>query len=262
MATTELIDLIIKKLDAGKLPLAIFLDLSKAFDTLNHDILLDKLRFYGITSKEFCFFKSYLNNRTQYVDYNGTTSDIKQITTGVPQGSILGPLLFIIYINDISNASNFFKAILYADDSTLITTLDTSDVNINYELSKISNWLKLNMLSINVSKSKFIVFHMPQKGFNIPSFNINNTNIERVTEFNFLCIIIHQHLKWDSHINKIALKISSATGINYKLKNIFPQNILLTLYNTLFLPHIHYGILLWGYNLNRICILQKRPSGQ
>ena len=114
------------------------------------------------------------------------------------------------------------------------------------------------MLSINVSKSKFIVFHMPQKGFNIPSLNIINTNIERVTEFNFLGIIIHQHLKWDSHINKIALKISSATGIIYKLKNIFPQNILLTLYNTLILPHIHYGILLWGYNLNRICILQKK----
>ena len=81
---------------------------------------------------------------------------------------------------------------------------------------------------------------MPQKGFNIPSLNINNTNIERVTEFNFLGIIIH--LKWDSHINKIALKISSATGIIYKLKNIFPQNILLTLYNTIILPHIHYGI--------------------
>ena len=258
LAATELIDLIIQKLDAGKLPLAIFLDMSKAFDTLNHDILLDKLRFYGITSKEICFFKSYLNNRTQYVDYDGTTSDIEQITTGVPQGSILGPLLFVIYINDISNASNFFKAILYADDSTLITSLDTSEVNINYELSKISNWLKLNMLSINVSKSKFIVFHMPQKGFNIPSLNINNTNIERVTEFNFLGIIIHQHLKWDSHINKIAMKISSATGIIYKLKKIFPQNILLTLYNTLILPHIHYGILLWGYNLNRICILQKK----
>ena len=107
----------------------------------------------------------------QYVDYDGVTSDIKQITTGVPQGSILGPLLFIIYINDISNASTFLKAILYADDSTLITTLDMSDitsfnVNINYEFSKISNWLNLNMLSINVSKSKCIVSHMPQKRFN------------------------------------------------------------------------------------------------
>ena len=102
MAATELTDLIIQKLDAGKLPLAIFLDLSKAFDTLNHDILFDKLRFYGITSKEFHFFKSYLNNRTQYFDYDGVTSDIKQKTTGAPQGSIKGPLL---YINDISNSS-------------------------------------------------------------------------------------------------------------------------------------------------------------
>ena len=134
------------------------------------------------------------------------------------------PLLFIIYSNDISNASNYFKAILYADDSTLITTLDMSNnlsfnVNVNFELSKISNWLKLNMLSINISKSKFIVFHMPHKHLNIPSLNINNTDIERVAEFSFLGIIIHQHLKWGSHINKIALKISSATGIIYKLKN-------------------------------------------
>ena len=160
-----------------------------------------------------------------------------------------------------------FKAILYADDSTLITTLDMSDissfnVNINYELSKISNWLNLNMLSINVSKSKFIVFHMLQKSFNIPSLNINGTDVERATEFNFLGIIIHQHLEWDSHMNKIALKISSAPGIIYKLKNILPQKILSPLYNTLILPHIHYGILLWGYNLNQICILQKKPSGQ
>ena len=88
----------------------------------------------------------------------------------------------------------------------------------------------------------------------IPSLNINDTAIERVTEFNFLGIIIHQHLKWDSHINKIALKISSATGIIYKFKNIFPQKIILTLYNTLISPHIHYAILSWGYNLNGICI--------
>ena len=189
---------------------------------------LDKLRFYRITSKEFHFFKSYLNNRTQYVDYDGVTSDIKQITTGVPQESILGPLLFIIHNNDISNASSFFKAILHADDSTLITTLDMSDissfnVNINYELSKISNWLNLNMLSINVSKINFIVSHMPQKRFSIPSLNINDTDIERVIEFIFLGSIIHQHLKWDSNINKIALKISSATGIIYKLKKYILQ---------------------------------------
>ena len=131
------------KIRCRQITFTYFLDLSKAFDTLSHYILLDKLRFYGITSKEFYFSKSYLNNRTQYVDYDGKTSDIKQITTGVPQGSILGPVLFIIYINDISNASDFCKAILYADDSTSITTLDMSDnfsfnVNINYELSKIS----------------------------------------------------------------------------------------------------------------------------
>ena len=129
-----------------------------------------------------------------------------------------------------------------------------SDVNINYELSKISNWHKLNMLSINALKSKFIVLHTPQKGFNIPSLNINNTNIGRVTESNFSGIIIHQHLKWDSHINKSALKIPSVTDIIYKLKKYIPPK-----YPFNSSQHIiHYGILLWGFNLNRICILQKK----
>ena len=143
-----------------------------------------------------------------------------------------------------------------------MSDISSFNFNINYELSKISNWLNLNMLSINVSKSKFIVFHMPQKRFNIPTLNINDTDIERVTEFNFLGIIILQHLKLDSHINKIALKISSAAGIIYKLKHIFHQKNILILHNTLILPHIHHGIFIMGLNLNRICILQKKPSGQ
>ncbi len=147
-------------MDKGEIPLNIYLDLSKAFDTLDHSILISKLKYYRIKHKELEFFKSYLTNRKQFVDIDGTSSTLLNITTGVPQGSVLGPLLFIIYINDLSRASNMFKPIIYAGDSTLTSILSTFDTNsnnnnsdhINSELIKISDWLKLNKLSLNVKK--------------------------------------------------------------------------------------------------------------
>ena len=110
-------------MDCGKLPISIFLDLSKAFDTLDHSILINKLSYYGVSGSSLMWFKSYLCGRQQLVDITGTQSNILPVNTGVPQGSILGPLLFIIYMNDIHIASNKFKAILYADDTNLISTL-------------------------------------------------------------------------------------------------------------------------------------------
>ena len=141
MATIELVDRITQKLDKGDLPSALFLDLSKALDTLNHEILLTKLRHYGILSNQLDFFQSYLNNRRQFVDFNDTVSTTAHISTGVPQGSILGPLLFIVYINDLPLASNLFKIIIYSDDTTLIISFDMSNCSsshINKELENIS----------------------------------------------------------------------------------------------------------------------------
>ena len=152
------------------------------------------------------------------------------IYTGVPQGSILGPLHFIIYNNDLCNASKLFKMIIYADDTTLYSTLDVfgnyTSKNINLELTKVADWLKFSKLSINIKKSKFMVFHMPQKQINIPNIEIENIKIESADEFNFLGLTIHKHLKWDSHINKIASKIFNIIGIMYRLKHIIPTKIL------------------------------------
>ena len=241
-------------MDSGDVPISIFLDLSKAFDTLDHDILLDKLSYYGVKETALSLFKSYLSNRKQYVEYLNTTSNFTDIKTGVPQGSILGPLLFIIYINDFPSASTIFSLIMYADDTTLCSTLnafkpksqnETLNGNINKELCKIDKWLKLNKLSLNTTKSKFIIFYMPQKRVEIPIININNVTIDK-------------KLSWNGHTDKIFLKLPKCVGILNKLKRFLPQHILLTIYNSMFLPHINYCIPTWGYNHQRIFKIQKK----
>ncbi len=149
-------------MDQRETPFNVYLDLSKTFDTLDHSILLHKLDYYGIKDNELKLFNSYLTNRKQFVDIEGTTSEMLEIKTGVPQGSVLGPLLFIIYMNDISVASILFTLIIYADDSTLTSILCAFNLNndynnnsdkINSELNKISDWLKLNKLSLNTTQS-------------------------------------------------------------------------------------------------------------
>ena len=158
LATLEIIDRIVQELDQSATPLSIYLDLSKAFDTIDHNILLHKLNYYGINGAAFDLCKNYLYNRKQYVEVGDFKSEEVAITTGVLQGSILGPLLLIIYINDIALSSDLFKFIIYADDTTLSSTLNkfksldgqSRSQNINNELAKICKWLKANKLSVNV----------------------------------------------------------------------------------------------------------------
>ena len=265
LASLELTDRIIGDMDQGKIPISIFLDLSKAFDTLDHDILLHKLNYYGIKATELQLLKNYLQNRKQFVEYDCTTSNMCGITTGVPQGSILGPLVFIIYVNDIACVSKLFKTIIYADDTTLYSTLDCFGKEnkrqtqlLNFEINLINDWLKLNKLSLNIQKSKLMIFHMPQKKVMIPKLFIDDVAVEHVSEFNFLGLTIQKHLKWDPHINKIASKISNIIGIMYRIKSFVPRKILLTIYNALILPHLNYGLKCWGHNNNRILKLQKK----
>ena len=145
LAALELIDRVIQYLDKGETPISVVLDLSKAFDTLDHSILLSKLEYYGIRDNALELFKSYLSNIKQYVVLDTIQSDSVNIVTGVPQGSILGPILFTIYINDIITCSDKFKFIMYADDTTLLTTANVFDkqmelsLSINNELAKVND---------------------------------------------------------------------------------------------------------------------------
>lgn len=175
------------------------MDLTKAFDTLNYKILLQKLKYYEIANKSHDLLESYLINITQYVYYDKISSETMVIKCGVPQGSILGPLLFIIYVNDIVEATEIFKPILFADDTKLVTSLNTDNSSntdiLNLELQSISNWLKLNKLSINIEKTKAIVLHNPQKKVHYPTLQLTGVQIEFVRSFNFLGIVMDEDLK-------------------------------------------------------------------
>ena len=260
------------EMDQNKIPFSIFLDLSKAFDTLNHDISLTKLRYYGIEGVALNWFQSYLTKHTQFVQYNDTSSSIREIETGVPQGSILGPLLFVIYINDIHTVSQKFTFVLYADDTTLISPLcsfihsSQSDMNYvstmkNMELSKISDRLAVNKLSLNTAKTKFMLFHNYQKTINeddIPQLTINNTIIERVTEFNFWGLTINKFMNWNSHASKISNKISHTLGVMNRLKCYLPLSAMKLMYWSLVLSHLQFAITSCGFEWERLSKLQKR----
>jgi ribonuclease P/MRP protein subunit RPP40 len=152
MAVLKLLDSVIDSLDRGEFSAAIFLDFSKAFDTVNHRILLDKLNHYGIRGVANKWVESYLEGRTQFCTFNNSTSNYTKVTCGVPQGSILGPLLFLIYVNDLGTIFNSLKTILFADDSNLVATGKTLldvEQSLNSEIPVLVDWLRTNRLSLN-----------------------------------------------------------------------------------------------------------------
>ena len=265
-AIVNYLQYIYDNLDSGNLVFSIFLDFRKAFDSVNHHILLSKLEAYGIRGQAVDWFRSYLSNRKQYVFVNNSKSHLKSIECGVPQGSILGPLLFLIFINDISQASNSFKYILYADDSTLSSCLREDELEkatetINNELGKVYKWLTANKISINRKKTKFMVLSY-NKNVMLPTVKIGENIIEETDTFKFLGIYIDNHLTFKDHINKISNKISKSVGILYRLNKFLPPNVLKLIYSSLVHPYLIYGLEAWfgtfKNNTNKIFILQKK----
>jgi hypothetical protein len=265
LALLELTEEITNALDDKKTTIGVYIDLKKAFDTIDHGILLKKLEQYGIRGASNSWVMSYLSNRLQFVNYNDYDSNLLQVVCGVPQGSILGPKLFILYINDICNVSKILKLILFADD----TTLFCSDKNINNlvtiinsELEKLCVWFALNKLSLNVSKTNYMLFSNCKN--NIPNVGIfmKNCKIDRVHVTKFLGVQIDENLDWNHHIWYVKSKISKHIGILNRARKYFGGNAIRTLYCSLILPYLLYCVEVWGNtyssNLNAIILLQKK----
>ena len=166
---------------------------------------------------------NYLSHRYQYVEYNGVQSSSQHVNTGVPQGSILGPLLFLFYVNDLPLVSPIFRMLMYADDTTLFCNInnDTNDNEINHQLNTFSKWLLSNKLSLHSKKTKYMVLHINKRRIIYPKLYLNIMGLKRVTRFNFLGIVLSSNMKGNKHTDHISKKISRAIGVMYRLKQIY-----------------------------------------
>ena len=248
--------------------MAVFLDLSKAFDTINHKILLDKLNHYRIRGVALDWFKSYLSDRTQFVSYSGSRSPNRSVTCGVPQGSVLGPLLFIIYTNDLPKTLVNSRCILFADDTTIYHTNSNKQKliqDIEHDLAHLVDWFAANKLSLNITKTNFLVFgdkydHSLDNSVN--EIHLGNQVINRINCSKFLGIFIDDELVWNQHIEYISKKVTSGLYAINSCKRFLSSSNLKLLYFSLVHTHLSYGTMIWGgtykTHIHKLEIIQKK----
>ena len=227
----------------------VFLDFAKAFDTVNHQILLGKLQHYGLYGKSFSLLESYLSDRKQQVEINGTLSDSGVIKHGVPQGSVLGPLLFLLYINDISESSKILKFYLFADDTTVYYAdkyNKNTELLLNTELMKVSEWLAANKLSLNVKKSNFLHFHYGKSKKPIINLKLNGIPVDEKKVTKYLGTFIDNKLDWKTHIEHVRAKMSKGTGMISKIRYYVNEACLLNLFYSFIQAHANYNLLNWS----------------
>ena len=264
-ALIQITETIRQALDDKKLACGIFVDLQKAFDTVNHDILIAKLDHYGIRGTANQWFSSYLKNRSQYVSIMGYDSSTKPIVHGVPQGSVLGPLLFLIYINDLHHAIKNSKVFHFADDTNLLNISDSPkrmEKLVNADLKILYSWLLANKISLNCDKTEIIFFHKP--GVKAPSLKIkmNGHRIYPSRFIKYLGMHIDETLNGAFHTKILSKKLIRANGMLCKARHFVPKDDLRILYFAIFSSHLTYASQIWGqvtnsFN-NKIFNLQHR----
>lgn len=263
-AGTALLKHIFEAWENSQNALGIFCDLSKAFDCVDHQTLINKLQHYGIHDTALKLVKSYLNSRIQRVDVNGKLSSGSAAAMGVPQGSILGPFLFLIYINDLPFfAQEFCKIVLFADDTSLIFNINRSTNNfddVNDALAQILKWFTINNLQLNAKKTKCINFVLPNVKSSTADLKLNKDKLELVDTTVFLGITLDSKLQWNPHLTALAGRLSSAAFAIKKIRQLTDVKTARLVYFSYFHSIMSYGILIWGKaaEIQTIFILQKR----
>ena len=266
-ALVELTDRIKDAIDKKLLTCGIFVDLSKAFDTVNHNILLDKLSHYGIRGNLHNLFSSYLSNRKQFVRVNNVNSDLKDITCGVPQGSVLGPLLFLLYINDLANCCPevFFR--IFADDTGIffhckdITTLSSLAEKI---IQNISRWFECNKLTLNASKTSYVIFRSSRyQNKNLPNtLQCNNIIINRECQAKYLGVTLDEYLNYNEYVEDLCKKLKRLFPVFYNIRNYLDKDHIKTIYFTMLYSRLKYGCITYGLtsleNMNKIQVIQNK----
>ena len=252
-------------LNAKSYNISVLIDLKSAFDTVNHSILLSKLELYGIRGHPLNWFKSYLCERKFFVSLSGSSSPDKTVNIGIPQGSILGPLLFIIYNNELPKVSNILSTTLFADDTNFSITsnsYDTMIFTLNEELDKIENWTAANRLTINTSKTELMIFTNRQFVLDDMNVVLGGVSLEFNDHARFLGVIVDDKMSFKLHIQSINEKVSKHAGILYRIRNNLPLFAKIRYYNSFVIPYLTYNIIHWGNtndsHLEPLFLTQKR----
>ena len=246
-----------KALDNNNFACGIFIDLKKAFDTVDHNILLSKLEHYGIRGVANNWFSSYLSNRQQHVSIEGFNSSKLSVNIGVPQGSVLGPLLFLIYLNDLHKSIIHSSVHHFADDTNLLLvdkSPKTISKKLNADLRKLCNWLKANKIALNVAKTELIIFRHPNKKLLYDLvIKLDGKRLQPVHSIKYLGLQIDETLSFQKHLTSLSRKLSRSNSMLAKIRHFVPPDTLKSIYHSIFASHMSYGCIVWGQKGNPNC---------